>query len=282
MVKCPRCDAPLTYHFSKSEKLLCHRCGYERLLPKKCPECGNTNIRAYGLGSEKVETEAQALFPKARILRWDWETTRQKDAHEIILNHFAAGRADILVGTQMLAKGLDLPRVTLVGIVLADVGLHLPDPFAAERVFQVLTQVAGRAGRSSRGGKAILQTFSPQHYAIQAAALHDVNGFYKEELEQRKRLGYPPFSQLIRLEYRHYDPAKAEKEARALAEKLHGQLKAEGRKLTTIIGPAPSFLSKIDGKFRWQVVLRGADLTSLVSGYLPRDWRVETEPVSLL
>src|SRR6202142_484650 len=150
-VKCPRCDMPLTYHVSSGEQLLCHRCGYERQMPKRCPECNGANIRAYGLGSEKVETEVQALFPKARTLRWDWETTRQKDAHEFILSHFAAGRADILIGTQMLAKGLDLPRVTLVGIVLAEVGLFLPDPFAAERVFQVLTQVAGRAGGSSLG-----------------------------------------------------------------------------------------------------------------------------------
>ena len=194
VMKCPRCDTPLTYHVSSSEKLLCHRCGYQRQMPKRCPECNGANIRAYGLGSEKVEAEVQALFPKARTLRWDWETTRQRDAHEIILSHFAAGRADVLIGTQMLAKGLDLPRVTLVGIVLADVGLFLPDPFAAERVFQVLTQVAGRAGRSSLGGRVILQTFAPEHYVIQAAAQHDVKGFYQHELDQRKRLGYPPFS----------------------------------------------------------------------------------------
>jgi primosomal protein N' (replication factor Y) len=282
VVKCPRCEAPLTYHVTTGEKLLCHRCGYERQMPKKCPQCGNSSIRAYGLGSEKVEAEVQTLFPKARTLRWDWETTRQKEAHEIILSHFAAGRADVLVGTQMLAKGLDLPRVTLVGIVLADVGLHLPDPFAAERVFQLLTQVAGRAGRSSRGGQVVLQTFSPMHYAIQAAAMHDVIGFYKEELAQRRRLGYPPYSQLFRLEYRHYDPAKAEKEAKALAAKLQEQLKAEGRDSTTIIGPAPCFFSKIDGKVRWQIVLRGGDLAPLLRGRVPADWRVEVEPISLL
>jgi primosomal protein N' (replication factor Y) len=211
VMKCPRCDTPLTYHVSSGEKLLCHRCGYQRQMPKRCPECNGANIRAYGLGSEKVEAEVQALFPKARTLRWDWETTRQKDAHEIILSHFAAGRADVLIGTQMLAKGLDLPRVTLVGIVLADVGLFLPDPFAAERVFQVLTQVAGRAGRSSLGGRVVLQTFAPEHYVIQAAALHDVKGFYQHELDQRKRLGYPPFSRLVRLEVRNSDPVKASK-----------------------------------------------------------------------
>ena len=251
-------------------------------MPKICPECGNASIRAYGLGSEKVEAEVEALFPGSRTLRWDWETTRQKDAHDLILSHFAAGHADVLVGTQMLAKGLDLPRVTLVGIILADVGLHLPDPFAAERVFQILTQVSGRAGRSSRGGKVVLQTYSPDHYAIQAAAQHDVKGFYKEELAQRKRLGYPPFSQLVRLEFRHYDPAKVEKEARAVAAKLLERLQAEGRKSTTMIGPVPCFFSKLDGKVRWQLVLRGGDLTAFLRGRVPADWRVEVEPISLL
>jgi primosomal protein N' (replication factor Y) len=282
VLKCPRCDAPLTYHISTGEKLLCHRCGYERQMPKRCPECGSSNIRAYGLGSEKVEAEVQTLFPKARTLRWDWETTRQKDAHEIILSHFTAGRADVLVGTQMLAKGLDLPRVTLVGIVLADVGLYLPDPFAVERVFQVLTQVAGRAGRSSRGGQVVLQTFSPDHYAIQAAARHDVNGFYKEELAERKRLGYPPYSQLVRLEYRHYDPTRVKKEVEGLTLKLREQIKVEGRKSTNIIGPTPCFFSKLDGKLRWQIVLRGMDLLPLLRGRLLSDWRVEVEPISLL
>ncbi len=285
VVKCPRCDAPLTYHVSSGEKLLCHRCGYERQMPKKCPECGGANIRAYGLGSEKVENEVQGLFPKARTLRWDWETTREKDAHEIILTHFAAGRADVLVGTQMLAKGLDLPRVTLVGIVLADVGLHLPDPFAAERVFQVLTQVAGRAGRSSRGGQVILQTFSPEHYAVQAAAKHDVNGFYQQELSQRKRLGYPPFARLARLEFRHHDPLKAEQEAKKLAAKLQKQLSTEHWSLTAVIGPAPCFFSKLGGEYRWQIVLRAADPAVLLRGQATnwlKGWRVEVEPISLL
>ncbi len=310
VVKCPHCDAPLTLHVEKSkgsqagrfnedlptfqpsnpsttlraslQTLLCHRCGYERQMPKRCPECSGTNIRAYGLGSEKVEAEVNALFPQARTLRWDWETTRQKESHEIILTHFAAGRADVLIGTQMLAKGLDLPRVTLVGIVLADVGLFLPDPFAAERVFQVLTQVAGRAGRSSRGGRVILQTFAPEHYAIQAAAKHDVNGFYQYELEQRKRLGYPPFARLARFEFRHYDAAVAESEARKLAAKLQRQLTDEHRSLITMIGPAPCFFSKQNDEYRWQIVLRGGDLEPLLSGKPFPGWQIEVEPVSLL
>jgi primosomal protein N' (replication factor Y) len=282
VVKCPRCDNPLTYHVTSGEKLLCHHCGYDRLMPKKCPECDHTNIRAYGLGSEKVESEVQALFPKARVLRWDWETTREKDAHEIILSHFAAGRADVLVGTQMLAKGLDLPMVTLVGIVFADVGLNMPDPFAGERVFQTLTQVAGRAGRSARGGQVILQTFAPEHFVIQAASQHDVNGFYQYELEQRRRLGYPPFVCLVKLEYRHYDLVKAETEARKLAGKLGEWLKADNRQQTTLIGPVPCFHAKVNGQNRWQIILRGPDPVSVLRGRDLSGWRVETEPVSLL
>ena len=282
VVKCPRCDSPLTYHVSSGEQLICHRCGYQRQMPKRCSECHGASIRAYGLGSEKVEAELQALFPKARSLRWDWETTRQKDAHEIILSHFAAGRADVLIGTQMLAKGLDLPRVTLVGIVLADVGLFLPDPFAAERVFQVLTQVAGRAGRSSLGGGVVLQTFVPGHYVIQTAARHDVKGFYQHELDQRKRLGYPPFSRLVRLEFRHHDPAKAEAEAHRLALRLQKRAQAENWKTLSMIGPAPCFFSKLGGDFRWQIILRGSDPASFLAGGLPDHWRIEVEPVSLL
>jgi len=282
VVRCPRCDTPLTYHVSSGEKLLCHRCGYTRQMPKVCPECNGSNIRAYGLGSEKVEAEVQALFPKARTLRWDWETTRQKESHEIILSHFAAGRADVLIGTQMLAKGLDLPRVTLVGIVLADVGLFLPDPFAPERVFQVLTQVAGRAGRSSLGGRVILQTFAPEHYVIQNAARHDVKGFYQHELDQRRRLGYPPFSRLVRLEYRHLDPVKAEEDAHKLSAKLKTQIETGDWKSVTTIGPAPCFFPRVNGSYRWQIILRGSDPVSFLGGRLPSGWRVEVDPVSLL
>ena len=281
-MKCPRCDTPLTQHITAGERLLCHHCGFQRQMPKKCPQCGSTNMRAYGLGTEKVEAEVQRNFPKARTLRWDWETTREKDSQDVILGHFTAGRADVLIGTQMLAKGLDLPRVTLVGIVLADVGLYLPDPYAAERVFQVLTQVAGRAGRTSLGGRAVLQTFAPEHYVIQAAAAHDVNGFYLKESAQRRRLGYPPFSSLMRLEFRGYDADQAERAANGLAAKLRRQVDSDKRRSVNIIGPAPCFFSKLDGKYRWQIILRGADLNDLIRGRLGPDWRIEAEPASLL
>jgi primosomal protein N' (replication factor Y) len=303
-LRCPKCDTPLTYHVAPAsvpvkpehvtqehrDTLLCHRCGYIRQMPKKCPVCGSDQIRQYGLGSEKVEAEVEALFPPARTLRWDRETTRQKDAHEIILSHFTAHRADVLIGTQMLAKGLDLPLVTLVGIVLADVGLNLPDPFAAERTFDVLTQVSGRAGRSSLGGRVVLQTFQPEHYVIQAAASHDYAAFYARELDYRRQLGYPPFSRLLRMEYRHVQATKAESETQGLAAKLAKWIESEDRRETTLIGPAPCFFSRLNGLYRWQIILRGPNPASLLRGKnfegaalsARKDWRVEVDPVSLL
>ncbi|HSK65511.1 MAG TPA: primosomal protein N' [Anaerolineales bacterium] len=286
VLRCANCDTPLTLHVDEKERLLCHQCGYERQKPKTCPQCGSTHIREYGLGSERVEAEVSTLFPKARTLRWDWETTRQKDAHEMILTHFANHQADVLIGTQMLAKGLDLPLVTLVGVVLADVGLYLPDPFAGERVFQVLTQVAGRAGRSERGGRVILQTFDPAHPVIRSTARHDVNGFYEYELDQRRRLGYPPFSRLVRLEYRHHDPAAAEQEANKVSDRLKDVLHVERWKRLTVIGPVPSFFSRTGGIYRWQIVLRGPNPVPLLREQSAerwlKDWRVEVDPISLL
>jgi len=282
VAKCPQCDTPLTFHAEGLSDLRCHRCGYTRKMFEVCPHCHSHQIRAYGLGSEKVESEARELFPAARVLRWDWETTRQKDAHEIILGHFAAHRADILVGTQMLAKGLDLPLVTLVGIVLADVGLSLPDPFGAERTFSLLTQVAGRAGRSALGGRVVLQTFQPEHYAIQAASRHDYAGFYARELDERRKLGYPPFSRLVRLEYRAFDPVKAEAEARLMAVRLSKEIVMDERIQTDLIGPVPCFFAKMGGWYRWQIVLRGPEPGSMLRGIPMTGWRVEVDPVSLL
>jgi primosomal protein N' (replication factor Y) len=269
-------------HAENKIHLLCHHCGYTRQKPKTCPSCAGGQIREYGLGSEKVESEVQAIFPNARTLRWDWDTTRQKDSHEMILTYFSNHQADVLVGTQMLSKGLDLPLVTLVGIILADVGLNLPDPFASEKVFQTLTQVAGRAGRSSRGGKVIMQTFMPDHYAIQAASMHDVDGFYEKELDYRRQLGYPPYTRLARLEYRHADPAKAESESQKIANRLGLKIEAESRHQTELIGPVPSFHSKIEGVYRWQIIVRGPDPASLLRGMTLNDWRIEIDPISLL
>ncbi|MBI3160880.1 MAG: primosomal protein N' [Chloroflexi bacterium] len=295
VLKCPNCETTLTLHVEglklkvqpstfnlRPSTLLCHHCGYTRQRPKICPNCKSEQIREYGLGSEKVEADVQSMFPGVRTLRWDWDTTRAKDSHEIILTHFANHQADVLVGTQMLAKGLDLPLVTLVGIVLADVGLSLPDPFANEKVFQTLTQVAGRAGRSSLGGKVILQTFMPEHYAIQFAAGHDVNGFYERELEYRRQLGYPPFAKLVRLEYRHTDPLKAKEESQKTADRLKVQMDRNRNVRVELIGPVPAFFSKVDGLHRWQIILRGVDPVSILRDFKLSDWRVEIDPISLL
>jgi len=278
VLKCPNCETPLTLHVENKERLLCHQCGYERGKPKSCPQCGGKQIREYGLGSEKVEAEINVLFPKAKTLRWDWDTTRKKDAHDMILTHFANHKADVLIGTQMLAKGLDLPLVTLVGIVLGDVGLNLPDPFSGERVFQTLTQVAGRAGRSELGGKVVLQTFDPENRVIQSASKHDVSGYYEYELEQRKRLGYPPFTRLARLEFRDQDQLSAEKEAKRVAEKLFA---ISGQHLA-VIGPVPCFFAKVGGFYRWQIVLRGSNPNEFLREIKLDGWRVEIDPISLL
>jgi primosomal protein N' (replication factor Y) len=182
----------------------------------------------------------------------------------------------------MLAKGLDLPLVTLVGIILADVGLSLPDPFAAERVFQVLTQVAGRAGRSVRGGQVIMQTFQPEHPIIQAASGHDYAAFYQQELEGRRALGYPPFGRLVRLEFRHRNNEQAEAEAQKTVGMLKSRLEAEERLQTTLVGPVPCFFSKLRGEYRWQIVLRGPNPVDILQGQRFEGWRVEVDPTSLL
>ena len=251
-------------------------------MPSVCPQCGSKRIRQYGTGTARVETEVQALFPQIRTLRWDYETTRQKGAHDAILGHFVAHHADVLIGTQMLAKGLDLPLVTLVGVVLADVGLNLPDYRSAERTFQVLTQVAGRAGRSPLGGEVILQSFQPEHYAIQSAARHDYRAFYKQELEYRRQLGYPPFSQLVRLEFRDRDAGKVERSATQMAAKIRSWLNTESRGATQLIGPVPCFFNRVGGVYRWQIVLRGPDPISLLESRLDPSWRIEVNPPNLL
>jgi primosomal protein N' (replication factor Y) (superfamily II helicase) len=289
-LKCPRCDIPLIFHSTTSTLrslgsttgLICHHCNYQRSLPRTCPHCHSNRIRQYGTGTEKVETELQALFPHARTLRWDYETTRQKGAHELIMSHFVAHRADILIGTQMLAKGLDLPLVTLVGVILADVGLNIPDYRAAERTFQVLTQVAGRAGRSPLGGQVILQTFNPDHYVIQNASQHDYNSFFQQELKHRQHLGYPPFTRLVRLEYRHLNFKQAETTARELASEIHNWIQAGDRRATTMIGPVPCFFARLNNMYRWQIILRGPDPVSLLLGRQLGDWRIEVNPPSLL
>lgn len=280
-VRCPRCDRPLTYHESHT-LLICHTCNYRRQMPRTCPHCGSPHIRQFGAGTERVELEVRNQFPQAKVIRWDSQTTRKKGAHEAILEAFAEGKANVLVGTQILAKGLDLPRVTLVGVVLADAGLNLDDFRAAERTFQLLTQVAGRAGRSPLGGRVILQTFQPEHYAIRAASRHDYAGFYQHEIELRQKMGYPPFARLVRLEYRHANARQAESTAQEMAKRVADWIAESAFPGTEIIGPVPCFFAKEGGQYRWQIILRGRDPASVLRGKDWGDWRVEVDPFSLL
>lgn len=280
-LRCPREGMPLIFHSARAQ-LVCHTCGYTRKMPQKCPHCGSDQIKQLGLGTEKLEDLVKEAFPNARILRWDAETSSGKGDHELILSHFVNHRADVLIGTQMVAKSLDLPLVTLVGIVLAEVGLNLPDYRAAERTFQMLTQVAGRAGRSPLGGGVVLQTYQPDHYAIQYASKHDYAGFYASELEKRKALNYPPYSKLIRLEYRHTDEAKCISTVEELAGILENEIEALGKTQTDFIGPAPCFYRKLQGRFRWQIILRGPDPLPLLKGLPLRGWKVEVDPPNLL
>jgi primosomal protein N' (replication factor Y) len=238
-------------------------------------------VRYFGAGTQRIEAEMSARFPGARTLRWDWDATRRKGAHAVILAHFAAHRADVLIGTQMLAKGLDLPLVTLVGVISADTGLFLPDYRAAERTFQVLTQVAGRAGRGQAGGQVVLQTYHPEHEAIRAASVHDFPAFYRAELSHRRVLGYPPFRRLVRLVGRGASADSIERQAAHLATRLRRGIARLGQTIE-VLGPTPCFFTRQRGLLRWQIVLRGADPAAAVPTDIPEGWTVDVDPVSLL
>ncbi len=286
-LKCSRCDTPFTYHAPKGGQpsaptLICHHCNNRRAQPEKCPHCGSARIRYFGAGTEKLEEAVRAEFPTARTLRWDHDVTRTKGAHELILTQFTNQFADVLIGTQMIAKGLDLPLVTLVGVIAADVGLGLPDFRAAERTFQVLTQVAGRAGRGLLGGRVVLQTYTPDHYAIQAAAKHDYAEFFAREMRYRKDLGYPPFRRVMRMVYRHPDNGRAEAEANVVARQLLARIKDERIAATDLAGPAPCFFGKIAGEYRWQIVVRGPDPAALARGKVFKGWYIDVDPMSTL
>ncbi|MFQ5943760.1 MAG: primosomal protein N' [Anaerolineales bacterium] len=281
VMRCSNCDSPLTFH-SARERLICHHCGKDRGMPEKCPNCGSFRIKQFGAGTQRVQSEVEKMFPEARTLRWDRDTTRGKGAHDAILSSFAAHEADVLIGTQMVAKGLDLPLVTLVGVVLADIGLNLPDYRSPERTFQVLSQVAGRAGRGLLGGHVILQTYEPDHYAIEAASEHDYEAFYEAELAMRRQLEYPPYRRLARLVYRHTSEDAAQSAAERMAGSLEAHIHEQGDRGATLIGPVPAYFRRVRGEYRWMVVVRASDPARLLPEEMPRGWTIDVDPVSLL
>jgi primosomal protein N' (replication factor Y) len=234
------------------------------------------------MGTESLEKLVGEQFPTARVLRWDTDSTRYKGAHDLILDHFINHRADILIGTQMLAKGLDLPLVTLVGVVLADISVNLPDFRAPERTFQLLTQVAGRAGRSALGGRVILQTFNPENYAIKSAAAYDFAGFNQTELSNREKLGYPPFSRIFKLEFRHTNASRLETEVIAFGQQLNQWIAQDNLHNLALIGPAPCFYERRSGLFRWQILLRGTNPSKLLELHPITWWQLHGIDVDLI
>jgi primosomal protein N' (replication factor Y) (superfamily II helicase) len=278
---CDRCDIPLTYH-STERILLCHYCGRQSKVLHFCPNCKSAGMRYFGLGTEKVQETIQRLFPAARLLRWDRDTARNRRAHEQLLDCFEKREADILVGTQMIAKGLDLPGVTLVGVVSADIALSLPDYSAAERAFTLLTQVAGRAGRGSEPGRVIVQTFNPQHFCIDAASRHDYHEFYGTEIEARQRYGYPPFRRFVKFTYSHENRHRCQNEALLLYEQLCDWIERLQLPDTDIVGPAPALMERLRGKYHWQMIARGPDLHRLIRVIEAPGWEIDIDPVSSL
>ncbi len=253
VLKCKRCDTVLVYHFDQ-KKLLCHYCDYHDKPPDICPKCRSSYISYFGIGTEKVESDISHNFPNVKIARMDSDTTTKSGSHDRILGDFKSGKIEVLVGTQMIAKGLDFPEVTLVGVVSADVSLNIPDFRSSERTFNLLTQVAGRAGRGEDGGEVIVQTYAPSHYAVLTAAKHDYEKFYQEEITARKELLFPPFINLVKVTVRARNVDVAEKAALALADEIR---KSAGDILVS--GPAPAPMARLRGYYRYNIILKHKD-----------------------
>ena len=290
VVRCPDCDIALTHHRTQ-QIALCHYCDYEVPAPAACPECQFAGIRYSGQGTQRLEAEIQARFPGIACLRMDTDTMRGRGSHETALERFRSGKVRILLGTQMIAKGLDFPNVTLVGVINADTALHLPDFRAAERTFHLVTQVAGRTGRGEKGGRVLVQTFNPEHPAIQAAVRHDYAAFASTELPIRRMLRYPPFASMIRLVIR----GPLEETTREFAGHVAGQLEAALKEEQTearVLGPAPAPFARLRGKYRFQIQLQGPDGEKLRTAVAqataelqpPQDvqWIVDVDPLSML
>ena len=282
---CPTCSLAmgLDTRDPLHPRIFCHHCGRGRTQETACPECGSARYRPFGVGTQRIEAEARQAFPRARVARWDSDAASRKGSHERILQALEAREIDILVGTQMLAKGLDLPAMTVVGVVDADVGLSLPDYVAHERTFQLLSQVAGRAGRRERRGEVYIQTYEPEAPPIRAAAEHDYAGFFAHESQHRRRASYPPFARLARLTYRHGNQERGLEHASQVAAELRTRRDAAGWPDPDVLGPTPAYVRRLRGEYRWHILLRGRDPRALLDQVtLGRRWSVNIDPVSLL
>ena len=282
---CRRCTTSLTYHAAPA-RLLCHQCNYSRRPLTQCPDCRGSRIRQLGLGTQRVVDEVAGLFPGVSVDRLDSDALRQAQgkrgsagAAEEAVARLASGETQVLVGTQMVAKGLDIPNVALVGVVLADIGLHIPDFRAGERVFSLLCQVAGRAGRGDAPGRVFIQTYDPEHYALRAGANQDYSDMYRQEIESRRRLGYPPFNQLAHIVYQNSDADACQRQATAIADELKRRAAAGGRTDIEVNGPAPGLPPRLRGRHRWRLLLRGRGLAEFLEGVdFPAGCVVDIDP----
>jgi len=279
-VQCLGCSVALVQH-AEIEGLVCHYCGYSRAMPSVCDFCGSRNIRALGLGTQRLETMVKRLWPAARVLRLDSDAARGPDSYFNIWEEFSERRADILVGTQLVTRGLDLPAVTCVGVVDADLPLHFPDYRSAENTFALVAQVAGRAGRDGRPSRVIVQTSNPEHYALRCAAANDYEGFYAAELPARKAFVFPPYADLAVLTRTDRDDARAAASARETVESMATGMLKEGVEGIRVMGPSPAFIHRLRGEYRWQVTLKG-DRLERARHLAPRgkDWSFDVDPVS--
>ena len=271
-VKCPHCDVSLTLH--NRNRLVCHYCGYTIPMPKLCPECGSPYLAGFGIGTQKIEEMAGQMFPDARILRMDLDTTSRKGGHEAILSSFAGGEADILIGTQMIVKGHDFPGVTLVGILAADVSLYAPDYRCAERTFQLLVQAAGRAGRGRRAGIAVIQTYMPEHYSIRTAAAQDYPEFFRQEMGYRKLMSYPPACRMLCIQV----AGKDEELTGHMAEQIQRSVVQHFGNSTVVIGPVPASVYKVNDIYRKILYMKqeNYDILMRIQKYIQDRWD-ETE-----
>jgi primosomal protein N' (replication factor Y) len=277
---CPECTRPLVYH-QAGLTLRCHHCGRATPLARRCPNCGSARIRYLGGGTERLEREVRDRFPELRVGRLDRDVVERRGAAARVVDAFTDGRLDVLVGTSLVTKGLDIPAVTLVGVVSADVALNLPDERAAERTYQLLAQAVGRAGRGELPGRAIIQTYQPEHPAIQAVATGAPDAFYDTELELRRHYGSPPFGRVIKLTVALADREAAEAAGIELADQLRARARSAGTAID-IAGPAPAFIARRADRWRFNLVLRGAR-PDLVLGEPPGPpWSVDVDPESLL
>ena len=279
-VQCLGCSVALVQH-AEIDGLVCHYCGYSRPMPAVCDHCGSRHIRGMGMGTQRLETMVKKLWPRARVLRLDSDAAKGPDAYFEIWETFSERRADILVGTQLVTRGLDLPAVTCVGVVDADLPLHFPDYRSAENTFSLVVQVAGRAGRDGRSSRVVVQTSNPEHYSLRCAAAGDYDGFYAAELPARKAFSFPPFAELAVLTRTDADDAKAAASAREAAEALASGLLKEGIEGIRVMGPAPAFIHRLRGEYRWQVTLKGDGLER-ARHLAPRGkgWSYDVDPVT--